>query len=173
MNDLEWKIGKTVLAVVMFFWAQGSLIPLHAADEPSVRIQVNQEGKSIQRTVPSREEYTYIPGERRDPFISLLRRGSEQTMTGGELTPLQKVRVEDMKLVGIVKSRKGMTALIQTPDGKGYFLRPGVRVGMKEGVVEKILEDKVIVKEEKRDFLGQIQVSEIVLQLNKKEEARR
>ena len=163
---------RRVVTGTALLWALPAL--LGAASPPAAeRIEVGPQGRSIQEEPPPAETYTYIPGERRDPFISLLQRGGDQPSYGDELTPLQRVEVGELNLVGIVKNPQGYTALIQTPDGRGYFLREGTAVGKNEGVVEKILEDRVIVKEKKADFLGQIRVSEFVLTLKKKEEGKR
>ncbi len=143
-----------------------------AAKPPASVLQVEAPVTPKQEANTPKEEYTYIPGERRDPFESLLFRGEDAETAGDELTPLQKVNVEDLKLVGIVKNPDGNMALIQTPDGKGYFLRRGLPLGKNEGVIAKIMDDKMIVKEKKKDLLGQISVSEVVLEL-KKEEGRR
>lgn len=137
--------------------------------EPKERIELGEDGQLIQEEVAPKEQYTYIPGERRDPFISLLRRGENMGDWGDELTPLQRVSVSELKLVGIVDNPEGDMALIQTPDGKGYFLRKGMQVGKNEGIVAQVLEDKVIVKEKKTDFLGQISIDEVVLILKKEE----
>ncbi len=143
-----------------------------SAKPPSAVLKAETQVTPAQEEDTPKEEYTYIPGERRDPFESLLFRGEEAGTAGDELTPLQKVNVEDLKLVGIVKKPDGNTALIQTPDGKGYFLIRGLPLGKNEGVIANIMDDKMIVKEKKKDFLGQISVSEVVLEL-KKEEGRR
>ncbi len=158
--------------VVGFLSASGTAVFGESAKPPAAVLKAETESTPVAEESPPKEEYTYIPGERRDPFESLLFRGEEAGPKGDELTPLQKVNVEDLKLVGIVKNPEGNTALIQTPDGKGYFLRRGLPLGKNEGVIAKIMDDKMVVKEKKKDFLGQITVSEVVLEL-KKEEGRR
>jgi len=173
MTQIRIK-GVIVLLVLVLVTA---LTAYAQAAEPKERIDVGKDGKLIQTEMPKevyapKETYTYIPGERRDPFVSLLSAGEKGGNLGDELTPLQRVDLGDLKLVGIVKNPGGNTALIQTPDGKGYLLRKGIRVGKNEGIVESISDDKVVVKEKKTDFLGQIKVSDFVLTL-KKEEGRR
>ncbi len=158
--------------VIGFFCASGTAVYAESAKPPPAVLKAEIPSIPDAEEVTPKEEYTYIPGERRDPFESLLFRGEEAGVAGDELTPLQKVDVEDLKLVGIVKNPDGNTALIQTPDGKGYFLRRGLPLGKNEGVIATIMDDKMVVKEKKKDFLGQITVSEVVLEL-KKEEGRR
>jgi type IV pilus assembly protein PilP len=102
---------------------------------------------------------------RKNTLISPVNGGGEED----ELTPLQRVSISELQLVGIIKDPEGNRALIQTPDGRGYFLRVGVQVGKNNGIVEKILADRVVIREKKADFLGQINVSEEVLELKKEE----
>jgi Tfp pilus assembly protein PilP len=166
--------GWKTQALLMFglILISGMTAFAQVAGEPEERIEIGKEGKSIQQEVPEKEQYTYIPGERRDPFRSLLQRGGKASDLGDELTPLQKVNISELKLVGIVKDPEGNVALIQTPDGKGYSLRRGVQVGKHEGVVEKVHEDMIVVKEKQTDFLGQIKVTEVIIKLKREEESR-
>ena len=73
-----------VLGLVLFSWNSAYA---QVGQEPGVRINLGEEGKSIQDEAPAKEEYTYIPGERRDPFASLLTGGIEISQEGDELTP--------------------------------------------------------------------------------------
>jgi type IV pilus assembly protein PilP len=162
----HWQRMGLVAFILIFSCAMGFAA---TSPEPKERIELGAEGKSIQEEPSKQEEYTYIPGERRDPFVSLLERGVEPGGEEDELTPLQRVSISELQLVGIIKDPEGNRALIQTPDGRGYFLRVGVQVGKNNGIVEKILADRVVIREKKADFLGQINVSEEVLELKKEE----
>lgn len=173
MKNQFFQKGIRLIAGSIFILASWLPAAAQTADEPREKIALGSEGKSIQEELPPKDTYTYIPGERRDPFVSLIKGGGQTEETQDELTPLQKVDVSEVKLVGIMKDPQGNMALIQTMDGKGYFLREGIQIGKNEGVVEKILEDKVVVKEKKTNFLGQIEVTEAVLILKKKEEGSR
>lgn len=68
-----------------------------------------------------------------------------------------------------MKDADGNKALVQTPDGRGYTLRVGIQVGKNDGIVERILEDKVVIQKKRTDILGQITVSEEILELKKEE----
>ncbi len=166
----EWK--KQAILMFALILISGITAFAQVVGEPEERIEIGKEGKSIQQEMPAKEQYTYIPGERREPFQSLLQRGGETSDFGDELTPLQRVDISELKLVGIVNDPEGNVALIQTPDGKGYSLRQGVQVGKNEGIVEKVLEDMIVVKEKQTDFLGQIKVIEVVIKLKRGEESR-
>ena len=170
----QWhKLVAVGLGFLGLLFVSGVAVSADVTAEPKARIEVGDEGKSIRDELKAADEYTYIPGERRDPFNSLMQGGEVDEGDDDEQSPLQRVDVHVLKVVGIVKNPEGNMALVQTPDGRGYFLRSGVPVGKNRGFVEKILDDRVVVQEKTADFLGQIQVSQVVLELNKKEEGNR
>ena len=49
------------------------------------------------------------------------------------LPPLQRVSLTDMNLIAIIWGAYGYTAMVQTPDGNGYTVRKGTRVGPNAG----------------------------------------
>jgi len=59
--------------------------------------------------------------------------------------------------------------MVQTPDGKGYTVRVGTRLGPNNGVVSGITENSVIVQEQFTDVYGKQQVREYVKRLHEKE----
>jgi hypothetical protein len=61
--------------------------------------------------------YTYDPGQRRDPF-------APHRVSGPEV-PRGALAVNNIVLVGIVRSAGGYTALVQGPDRKARSLRAG------------------------------------------------
>lgn len=85
------------------------------------------------------------------------------------LTPLQKIELSQLKLVGIIISPAGNKALVEEPSGKGYIITEGTDVGTNFGRVKKILNDRVIVEEEVEDlFSGKIKHQTTELKLQKK-----
>jgi hypothetical protein len=62
--------------------------------------------------------YSYDPGTRRDPFISLVA-GVKGKTPKGALT------VNDAKVVGITRSRDGFVAIIVGADNKSRFMKVG------------------------------------------------
>jgi len=74
---------------------------------------------------------TYDTRGRRDPFEVL------ETREGAPGTSVNAAR-----LAGVVRSQSGPMALIETPDGLGYILRPGDTLG--EGRLLEVLVDSVV-----------------------------
>ena len=70
------------------------------------------------------------------------------------LTPLQRIDLSQLKVVGIIISPAGNKALVEEPSGKGYVIAKGTYVGTNFGRVTKVLIDRVIVEEEVEDFFS-------------------
>ncbi len=112
--------------------------------------------------------YSYQSEGRRDPFKSLVAGLKEKKPTG--LTPLQQRSLGELKVIGIMWEAQGFTAMIATPDGKGFLIKKGTLVGPEGGVVQKITEDSIIVEEVYTDYYGKKKSKNTVLRLHAKEE---
>jgi type IV pilus assembly protein PilP len=111
----------------------------------------------------------YDPAGRRDPFVAIVQlddRKSDET-----LPPLQRVAVTEINLIAVVWGGYGYTGMVQTPDGKGYVIRKGTRLGTNNGLVTSITERGVIVVERFTDVYGNKQEREYVKLLHPKEAA--
>ncbi len=111
--------------------------------------------------------YRYDPEGKLDPFQPLFATEAPQRMAPSKkmgekekkekrlpLTPLQRIDLSQLKLVGIILSPTGNKALVEEPSGKGYVISKGTYVGTHFGRVKKILNDRVIVEEEVEDFFS-------------------
>lgn len=121
-----------------------------------------------QPSVPG--EYSYNPSGRRDPFAIVLRdpKMGEENLS---LPPLQQLSLTELNLIGIVWGGFGYSAMVQAPDGKGYTVRQGTRVGPNGGAVSSITENAIVVQERFTDVYGNKQVREYVKLLHAKEGA--
>ena len=71
------------------------------------------------------------------------------------ITPLQ-TDYKDLVLSGFVWSGEDNIALVETADKKGHSVREGTIIGPKFGIVESVDQEKVVVVERVRDYLGNI-----------------
>ena len=71
-------------------------------------------------------------------------------------TPLEKLDLSQLKLVGVMLSDKGNTALVEDASGKGYVIKEGTYIGVNSGKVVQILKDRFIIEEEIEDVHGKI-----------------
>jgi len=112
--------------------------------------------------------YTYRVEGRRDPFKSLLLGLKEKKSSG--LTPLQQRSLSELKVIGIMWKDQGHTAMIETPDGKGYLVKEGALVGPDGGFIQEITEDSILIEEGYTDYYGKKRSKKTVLRLHAKEE---
>jgi len=110
----------------------------------------------------------YDPSGRRDPFAPII-----QELQPGKVDmtfpPLQRVTLTELNLIAIVWGAYGYTAMVQTPEGHGYTVRRGTRIGQNNGVVSAITERGIIVQERFTDVYGKKQEREYVKLLHPKE----
>jgi len=78
---------------------------------------------------------------------------------------LEGVDMSQLKLTGIVITDRQQIALVQEADGKGHILKENVCFGRHGGKVERILNDRIIVREEMQDTTGQLQFKKIEFKL--------
>ena len=127
--------------------------PMIQPAEPSPGLPAEQVGKQL--------TYFYDPKGKPDPFQPLFatkvqlppakkKKGKEKKRA--PLTPLQRIDLSQLKLVGIIVSPTGNKALVEEPSGKGYVIAKGTYLGTNFGRVKRILNDRVIVEEEVEDF---------------------
>jgi Tfp pilus assembly protein PilP len=111
---------------------------------------------------------SYYAGGRRDPFKPLV-----VTKEGGEKIkgdPKRAIEVGDLKLVGIVWDKRGFFyALVETPQGIGYTLKPNDQIGINT-VVYRITKEAVHFHVKTRaPGGGKGETSEVVLKIRKEE----
>ena len=82
-------------------------------------------------------------------------------------TPLEKIDLSQLRLVGIILASSGNKALVEESNGKGYVIRRGTYIGTNAGKVVKIQRDKVIVAEEYEDVVGNVSLKNKELKLPK------
>jgi len=114
--------------------------------------------------------HSYDPSGRRDPFAPVL----QQLGLGPidpTLPPLQRIGLTEMNLIAVVWGAYGFTAMVQTPDGNGYTVRRGTRIGPNNGVVSAVTEKGIVVQERFTDVYGSKQEREYVKLLHPKEGA--
>jgi type IV pilus assembly protein PilP len=110
----------------------------------------------------------YDPSGRRDPFAPIVQE-LQPGKTDTTLPPLQRVTLTELNLIAIVWGAYGYTAMVQTPEGHGYTVRRGTRIGQNNGVVSAITERGVIIQERFTDVYGKKQEREHIKLLHPKE----
>jgi type IV pilus assembly protein PilP len=82
-------------------------------------------------------------------------------------TPLERIDLSQLKLVGIILASSGNRALVEEASGKGYVIKKGTYIGTNSGKVVKIKKEKVIVEEEFENVFGKITTRQREIKLPK------
>jgi len=115
--------------------------------------------------------YTYDAAGRRDPFVSLVARGSDlRSATATRPAGLGGLSVDDAALHGIVRSRTVYVAMIQAPDGKNYTVRAGDR--LLDGTVKAVTDGAVVFTQQVSDPLSLVKQREVRKPLRPTEEGK-
>jgi len=115
----------------------------------------------------------YDPQDKIDPFEPLFKEEPEMPKRPSDRpkriprTPLEKIALSQLKLVGIITAPSGNRALVQEASGKGYIIKKGTYIGTNAGKVVEIDMDKVVVEEEFNDIVGNLQLRKKELLLPK------
>lgn len=117
----------------------------------------------------------YDPEGRVDPFAPLFKPTPTRETVDitpkkkkrRPLTPLEKLDLSQMKLVGVLRMAGGNRALVEESSGKGYVVTKGMYMGRNSGVVKEILKDRVIIEEEIEGFTGKISIEKRELKMEK------
>ena len=136
-----------------------------AADKP----RAAAEEEYVPLVTAPRVAFNYNPVGRRDPFRSILVKTEIAKSLEG-LPPLQKTDLEELRLIGIVWGNFGYSAMVQTPDGKGYSLRVGTQVGPNEGSVKRITKRFLLIEEKYTDIFGESKTREVKFDLHPQKE---
>lgn len=113
--------------------------------------------------------FAYNPAGRRDPFAPIIVKQIKGA--AANRPPLERYNINEFKLSGIVWGGFGYNAMLEGPDGKGYFIRVGTILGPNRGVVKKITQTMLVVEEKFKSYTGQTERKEIIVELKKKQEA--
>lgn len=99
--------------------------------------------------------FTYNPEGRRDPFVSLVRRGTAAPRggaTGARPAGLGGLETAEVTLKGTVRSREGFVAILQGADQKTYIVRAGDKLF--DGTVRTISQNDMVILQQVNDPLS-------------------
>jgi type IV pilus assembly protein PilP len=85
-------------------------------------------------------------------------------------TPLERIDISQLKLVGIVVSNDGNKALLESTSGKGYVVQEGAYIGTNAGKIVQIQKDKIVIAEQVEDVMGKMNIRKIELKLYSKKQ---
>ncbi|MCF6247346.1 MAG: pilus assembly protein PilP [Desulfobacula sp.] len=84
------------------------------------------------------------------------------------LTPLEKIELNQIRLVAVIVMKDRRIAMVEEAGGKGYEVSVGTYIGKQSGKITQIKDSSIVIREPVRDFKGRLseRVQEIKLQKN-------
>lgn len=117
--------------------------------------------------------YTYDPQGRRDPFISLLRRGSDlarSSAIGLRPAGLAGLETSEVTLKGTIASKGTYVGILQGSDNKTYIVKAGDK--LLDGTIRTINPDSMVITQQVTDPLSLEKQREVRKVLRQTEEAK-
>ena len=126
----------------------------------SVSAQQTAASEGVDLSRPARvPAYAYDSANRRDPFISLLSRGSDPKASTRSSGGLHGLATDDITVKGIVMSREGHVAIIQAPDQRTYIVRQNDQ--LLDGRVKAVTSAEVVVTQDVNDPLSLVKQRDV------------
>jgi Tfp pilus assembly protein PilP len=133
--------------------------PQAPANAQQASTPIERSGQPPQAPPPDAPAYTYQPEGRRDPFLSLLARGSDPASATNRPPGLPGLLIGEVIVKGIVRDKTGFIGMIQGPDTKTFIVRAGDK--LMDGTVKSITVDTVVFSQDVNDPLSLVKQREI------------
>jgi Tfp pilus assembly protein PilP len=114
--------------------------------------------------------YLYNPDGRRDPFVSLLRRGADSRSAGPRGAGLAGLATSEVALRGVLTSEGAFVGILYGVDQKNYIVRVGDRLS--DGTIRSITKDSLVILQQVNDPLSLEKEREVRKLLRQTEEAK-
>jgi hypothetical protein len=144
------RLTRLGVALVLLAWP--AMVAAQAAGAPATRPPA---APGAAAPPPAQEPYTYDPAGRRDPFVSLVARGTEPT-TGKRAVGLAGLTTAEVTLTGVYQSK---VAFLKGPDGKTFSARVNDRLA--DGTIRSITAQSIVIMQEVNDPLSLVKVKEV------------
>jgi Tfp pilus assembly protein PilP len=102
--------------------------------------------------VPESQGFTYSADGRRDPFVSMMRRGTESAAGAVRSPGLTGLAADDISLRGVMLSRNQYVGIVQGSDNRTYIVRAGQQ--LLDGTIRAIDKDSMVIVQRVDDPLA-------------------
>lgn len=143
---------------------------VNPAKQPDEKMTVDQPPTTLAKQI-------YDPKERLNPFIPLFKDEKKEAPIDGPdkskrkkrapRTPLERIGLDQLKLVAIIRAPSGNSALVEDNSGKGFIIKKGTYVGLNAGIVTQINPNNVVVEEELETLMGELTLQNTEIKLQK------
>lgn len=155
-NNAPASIGKTLQGL-----SDAAKDKLRQTLGGKTKAEAKAEGKSerVDLNVPQKAPDAPAPAPAlkegsRDPFRPMSLRTKVNTRARENLSPLERLDLSQLKVVGIIWDIKEPRAMVEDTAGLGYVIKAGTPIGSNDGTVKAIHRNQVVVEESSADIYG-------------------
>jgi len=157
MSNLRLSVSVAALALACALPASAQSAAKPQGSQPAAPAATS--GAPVAPPPVEQAPYTYDPLGRRDPFVSLLARGSDTRGASTRAAGLPGVLIAEASVKGIVRDRSGFIAMIQGTGTKTFIVRAGEK--LMDGSVKAIAADSVVFLQDVNDPLSMVKQKEV------------
>jgi type IV pilus assembly protein PilP len=139
-----------------------------AAATPAANAAEAQTANDKSGSAAEPQGFSYNPDGRRDPFVSLLRRGLDNT--GPKMAGLGGLGTSEVSLRGVLTSEGDFVGILHGVDSKNYIVRVGDKLS--DGTIRSISKDSMVILQQVNDPLSLEKQREVRKLLRQTEEAK-
>jgi len=156
LRSMHLLVCLAALAVATPAYAQAKKADKKADEKAAAPAPAQPPAKKVDLPVPP-PNFEYSPQGRRDPFISLVNRGNDESTQNGAATAKRAEGVPGMltgelTVRGIMQTRGTWVAMVSGADKKVYTVRAGDKLA--DGVIRQVNATSVVILQEVNDPLS-------------------
>ena len=163
-------IGVSLVATLAHAQAAPPASPAPAPAAPAAAAQPPQIPAEKAQSAVEPQGFTYNPEGRRDPFVSLLLRGTDNRNAGTKIAGLGGLGTSEVSLRGTIASQGAFVGILQGVDAKNYIVRVGDKLS--DGTIRSITADSMVILQQVNDPLSLEKQREVRKLLRQTEEAK-
>ena len=151
--------------ILLFFFIFFACAYVQAAQEAIDQKETGEEVLGVAVTIDtekpangSTDGYIYDPRGKTDPFKSFIaiQEEMEEKRKRKPMTYLETVELSQLQLTAIINSATESWAMVRDSKGLGHVIKKGTYIGTDGGIVHEITDKEVIIREEYKDFRGNL-----------------
>jgi hypothetical protein len=162
-KNIKSRAVPLLLAFFLFFSFNSASVVFGQSDKDTGSTNNSSNDKEdTAANQDSDKDILYDPTDKTDPFESFIAVREEQKEKNEKpKTYLETLELSQLDLIVIVVGKEGRWAMVRDSKGLGHVIKEGTPIGTNGGVVSKIGEGVVTIREVYKDFRGQTQIREI------------
>ena len=164
-----WKVGTTLFLGGLFLLgvqacsSSDSTPVVDTPEAPEAGSELSKPEEKVVKVV-RRTDYRYDATNKQNPFRPFILIDEKLDEKEG---PLQRYDIEQLTLRAVVWNIEDPKAMVEDPTGRGHVVKIGTDIGKNKGIITKIDDKALLVRETYVDFTGHETTKDVTLKILK------